>query len=713
MGNTIVDNKLNEDFICVVREKDNELEYVEVKIEKEYQDYISAIYEVLEKTDISLPMIQTFFSAVFSENVKSYSYCLPYSYQSIFVDNADYPKIYSKEEYEEELAKVRQDFISKETESLDKNKKEGEIDDDQYNEAINSLEGQADEVVMSFNSRMREKFKNTFERYIHACEFSRTLNEVKSDNHNIMYSSEDIGFTRFLYSVNKDIKILVRTNFCYGRSAYFHISLIYKDILILSYPDFIRYYYADMIDFIDCTRSYVPKRENWEKALSFVVEQANWAIQDEDTFVKKWIIEGTSDMIQWLRRVYESPTKVLDSFLKDVDDENIYTMRNITKEEIAEYKIYRDEMTIAFQAEKISGTLLQIQNLKKLSELYEEINLIVEQIECINRDFFPALYHADKSLERKITIPKEDLLCLENEYDGYRREHISVIRDYEIYESHFSDGEDTLKNYIELHPDVDDMVIIKNRQYKRQIENAKDDVKRLNGFHAQLSRCAQLICDYGLANRVIDDYLSTYVNKAQELLAIRDGNMLMSKDRRRLFSYSSHFSKSKTDVVIPDSFKVICSGAFSGTYSGCTLHNIELSSNLKFIGSFAFQNCPNIEEIIIPDSVETIDSHVFEGCKSLKKVILSSSMKKIPMHAFTSCESLTLIVIPESIEKIDFGAFFYCKSLETITLPGSLKEFSHNCFMGCDNLKTIYIPKGTLTKYRRLLWLYVNKLEER
>ena len=46
---------------------------------------------------------------------------------------------------------------------------------------------------------------------------------------------------------------------------------------------------------------------------------------------------------------------------------------NITKDEIAEYEVYRHEMTIAFQAEKISGSLLLIPNLTKLCSLYPKI----------------------------------------------------------------------------------------------------------------------------------------------------------------------------------------------------------------------------------------------------------------------------------------------------------------------------------------------------
>ena len=703
MEKKTVAKKINEDFIPVVHLNGNNLEYKEIIIEKNYEYLISLIEKALQNDSFLLIEIQNTFSYIFTGKPRGYSYCFPHDYSEAFVDSADYPKIYSLEEYDSEINKVRVEYIEKEKEKLNNEKEEGKIDDILYQESIERINKEAEEIVNNHKAKIRNSFIKESTRYIQAYEFYTALKRIKDDETNVMYSTEIIGWTKYHYSINNNVNVYFKSNFCYGRSAYFHITLVYKGVEILSYPKLIQYYHANMFDFIDCTESYKPERHNWKPALSFVVDQANWAAEDEDAFVQKWIIDGTKEMVLGLNEILNSPSEVIEKLIKfNLDDSSLYAVRNITKDEIVEYKVYRNEMTIAFQAEKISGSLLLISNLTKLCSLFPEIKSIIHEIEHINKEFFPKLHNAIVTLSHKIKSLSNKVDSIQTEHSTFKRKNYRHFRDYDIFRARNRDNLNVYGEYIKLHPEFE-AIYDKRNNYKEEIERLTDELKRINNYMTLLSRCAQMICDYGLAS--CDDYLSTKVNRAQELLSVSVSSFMMSNDHKRLFKYKPN-QQSKI-IVIPKTTKVICDNAFS---NNSLIERIVFPAQLKKIGSHAFQCCYNIQEIVIPNSVEEIGADNFFACRSLKKVILSSSMNEIPSWSFDNCPSLKQIVIPPSIKKIDIGAFRNCRSLCSIDLPSSIEEVGDNIFEGCEKLKKIIVHKNSLLKFENLLWQYKDKL---
>ena len=695
--------RVNEDFIPVVHLNGSRLEYTDIIIENKYEYLISLIKKALANDSHLLIEIQNTFSYIFTGKPRGYSFCLPYNYSDAFVDSAEYPKIYSQEEYDSEINHVRTDYIKKENEELDKKKEEGKIDDRYYQEAIERVKQEAEERVNDHITEIRDSFVNKSVRYIRAFEFYKALEKIKADETNVMYSTELIGWTKFNYSIKKNVVVYFKSNFCYGRSAYFHITLIYKGVELLSYPKLVQYYYANMLDFIDCTESYKPERYNWKPALSFIVDQANWATEDEDAFVQKWIIDGTNEMVFGLGVILNDPSTVIDKLIKsDIDDSSLYAVRNITKDEIAEYKVYRHEMTIAFQAEKISGSLLLIPNLTKLCSLYPQIKSIIHEIERINRAFFPRLHNAIETLSYKIKSLSNKVDSIQTEFHTFIRNNFQQFRDYDMFKDRNRDSINVFGYYIKAHPDFE-MLFNKRNEYKEEIDELTNELKRFTKFKTQLSRCAQLICDYGLASS--DDYLSTVVSKGQELLSVSEESFKMSKDKKRLFKYIN--SLQTKCVALPYTIKVICDSVFSNNN---IIETIKFPAQLKKIGSCGFQSCYNLQEIVLPNSVEEMGTDNFFACRSLKRVVLSSSMKEIPSWSFYNCTSLNQIVIPTSIKKIGNGAFRGCSSLISINLPPSIEEVGENIFEGCGNLRKICVPTSSIAKFAIILGQYKKKL---
>ena len=701
MEKDVIKRNVNEDYIPIVRKEIAKLKYQEVDIIKEHQELISKINEVLNNDNISLFEVQDSFSCIFTGKPRAYSFCFPYDYSAAFVDSADYPKIYSQEEYNSEINKVREDYINKEKVKLSNEKEEGKTNDNLYKESIERITIEAEEKVHKRIEEIRSSFVKKSIRYIQAYEFYTALNKIKADVKNLMYSTEILGWTKFNYSINDDINVDFKSNFCYGRSAYFHITLVYKGVEILSYPKLVQYYYANMLDFIDCTESYKPNRQNWKLALSFVVDQANWAVEDGDAFVNKWVIDGTAEMIQGLKEILDAPNQVMDRLIKcNLDDSSLYAVRNITKDEIADYQVYRHEMTIAFQAEKITSSLLLIPNLKKLCSLYPSIKSIIEDVEELNREFFPKLDSAIKTITDKITSLCDKTDNIQKEYNAFKNKHYREFREYDSFKARNRDKINVLGEFIKIHPDFEIIYNRKNR-YNNEIGELTIELKRLIKFKTQLSRCAQRICDYGLVNITNDDFLST----DKGLFSYVDGEFEMSKDRRRLFKFNNcHHS---LNVTIPPTVRVICDNVFSNNFQ---IKDIKFPYHLKKIGTCVFQCCQNLQEIVLPNSVTEMGTDNFYACKSLKRVVLSSSMKEIPSWSFNNCSSLEQVVIPRSIKKIGNGAFKGCSSLISLSLPSSIEEIGDNIFENCEKIKKIYVPKNSKERFEKLLWQYKDKL---
>ena len=97
--------------------------------------------------------------------------------------------------------------------------------------------------------------------------------------------------------------------------------------------------------------------------------------------------------------------------------------------------------------------------------------------------------------------------------------------------------------------------------------------------------------------------------------------------------------------------------------------NIYNDLPIKEIGSYAFDYCYGLKEIVIPDSVENIDKCAFYATDSLTKVVIGDGVANIGSHAFWGCSGLTEIVIPDNVTSIGDYAFAYCGGLTEIVIP--------------------------------------------
>ncbi len=105
----------------------------------------------------------------------------------------------------------------------------------------------------------------------------------------------------------------------------------------------------------------------------------------------------------------------------------------------------------------------------------------------------------------------------------------------------------------------------------------------------------------------------------------------------------------------------------------------------------AFGYCPNLETVILPNTLISIGAYAFDGDRSLVNITIPIGVKKIGESAFSRCISLTKINLPDTMTSIGESAFYQCNGLKSIIIPKNVTSIEDCTFFGCWNLTSIQI----------------------
>ena len=121
-------------------------------------------------------------------------------------------------------------------------------------------------------------------------------------------------------------------------------------------------------------------------------------------------------------------------------------------------------------------------------------------------------------------------------------------------------------------------------------------------------------------------------------------------------------------------------------YAGTT---IPCDNSIRKIGSSAFLNRIDLENIVIPDNITEIGTYAFGCCGHIKYALISDAVNEIGGGAFSSCHALSLVKLPKSLTKINGSVFANCNSLESVEIPETVLTVNKFAFTNCDGLKKI------------------------
>ena len=168
------------------------------------------------------------------------------------------------------------------------------------------------------------------------------------------------------------------------------------------------------------------------------------------------------------------------------------------------------------------------------------------------------------------------------------------------------------------------------------------------------------------------------------------------------------------NITIPSSVASVSDQAFESTswlqsqpdgivYAGSAAYlykgnipddRIALRDGTKSVSPYCFNNCTNITEVTIPNTVKSVGAYAFYGCTGLTSVELPNSIKKLPDAVFQGCTGLTSVTLPSALTSIGSWAFYNCNCLASVNIPNSVTSIGNAAFYGCSELRTLTFPAG-------------------
>lgn len=505
---------INRDYLGVIKQIDNNFVYDTINIKQEY-NLIQSIKEMVNDKKYSILDMQDALEMFYPQaeyKYESYSYLFPLDYGSAYIKGARIPEYLTVEKYEEKLLKEKEYLTKK---YLDNEETQNTLfllkssDLESYSNTLSKIHKNIEDGIEEYKYNLKKWFN--FERFIYAANYYKTLESINDESIK-MVSTDQIGWKEPTFPFFPDLTISVRSNFAYGSSSYFHCNIKYKGVSILPYTDIVEYYYVNMSDFIRCTRSYKPIRENWKEVFEFVLEIANNAYNSQQDFIDKWVVKELELMLNGLRQLNINPKKHFTSYITKKSEPNFKynTVRNIESDDELEYEVLPNEKSLALKVEKITGSLFLLDGLRELSILDERINdsikeieemniklhpLVIESIDNINEDI-DSLYNQIEELEKQIeTINKE----IEPDVKEINRILYEMNQTGRFYHTTYSFSSAESK-YIQINKDRLGFSYIKNKKRILEIENKikelKNHVKMRKNFIRELEKCNKRIKRY-------------------------------------------------------------------------------------------------------------------------------------------------------------------------------------------------------------------------
>lgn len=148
--------------------------------------------------------------------------------------------------------------------------------------------------------------------------------------------------------------------------------------------------------------------------------------------------------------------------------------------------------------------------------------------------------------------------------------------------------------------------------------------------------------------------------------------------------------KNLKTVSLPDTIESFSGTYKNGTFEGCeSLSEIELPSNLKFIGAKTFKDCTSLTNVTIPEGVTTIGEEAFAGT-NISSIEYPEGLTFLALNAFSNTP-LEELIIPDTVTDTE-GVVNNMPELKTLIIPNSITKYNSMQILNCPKLEYIELP---------------------
>ena len=148
-------------------------------------------------------------------------------------------------------------------------------------------------------------------------------------------------------------------------------------------------------------------------------------------------------------------------------------------------------------------------------------------------------------------------------------------------------------------------------------------------------------------------------------------------------------------------------------FRGSEVLRVNIPVSVTSIGSYAFAQCTNMNDIELPGSVTTIGDYAFIGCTGLTAVTIPAGTSVVSAHAFSGCTNLSTLYIHDEVTAIERGAFYNCPLTKVYCRATTPPAIDHeNTFSNAADA-TLYVPVGKKADYEAApYWQYFGRIIE-
>ena len=145
-----------------------------------------------------------------------------------------------------------------------------------------------------------------------------------------------------------------------------------------------------------------------------------------------------------------------------------------------------------------------------------------------------------------------------------------------------------------------------------------------------------------------------------------------------------------TEVLIPES--VVSLG--DRVFDKCSaLKELHLPEGLTHMGDYALCSCTGLTELHLPEGIDSIGDFGLAGLHGLTELILPPNIRSVGDYAFSSTDNVREIRLPDRCGSIGSFCFLSCTALENVYIPDGIEIIHNNTFHDCPNLREIRLPK--------------------